>query len=520
MLKKGLLIFSFAMLFANVPIHAQDAKTVEANVAKAMGADQLKTVQYSGTGYWYTFEQNYKTTDAWPKFTLRSYSRTLDFQNGAFEEKASYTQFEPNERGGGFVPLKGALNQDAFLSGDAAWNAGGPGGAGNPQPGAVDERQVWLALTPYGFLKAAMAADATVGAKKVKGMTVVSFTFKGKYKMNGYVDGQNMISKVETWIPQPILGDMPISAEYSDYKDFGGIKFPMKIVETEGESVFNRQPLPILDLTVTNVVPNAPVNIAVPAAAQNAKVQPIRVVSMPLADGVWLLRAGIQSLGVEFKDYSLVVDAGPDEERAQAVIDEMKKLAPNKPIKYIVNTHHHLDHSSGLRTFVAEGATIITGGQENKTYWEKVFKLPHTIEPDRLAKNPRPLSVIAVKDKYVLTDGSRTMEFYLLGDNTHEPGSLISYLPLPNQKIALIADAIGGVAANPPRPGAPPPANVNNISLGDNARDALKRRGLEVTMFVPSHAQGTSTMADLDKQIEAQHAQIEAFDKANAAGSN
>jgi glyoxylase-like metal-dependent hydrolase (beta-lactamase superfamily II) len=520
MLKKAIVAFGFAVLFASAPIHAQDAKSVVANAAKAMGADQLKTVQYSGTGFWYTFEQNYKTTDAWPKFTIKNYSRTLDFTNGASEEKVSYSQFAPDERGGGFVPLKGSLNQDQFVSGDAAWNLGGGGGNAAPAPAAVDERQVWLALTPFGFLRAATAADATVGSKKVKGMTVVSFTFKGKYKINGFIDGQNMITKVETWIPQPILGDMPISAEYSDYKDFGGIKFPMKIVETEGRSVFNHQPFPILELTVTNVVPNAPVNMAVPANVQNAKVQPVRVVSMPLADGVWLLRAGIQSLGVEFKDYSLVVDAGPDEERAQAVIDEMKKLAPNKPIKYIVNTHHHLDHSSGLRTFVAEGATIITGGQDNKTYWEKIFKLPHTIELDRLAKNPMPLSVIAVKDKFVLTDGSRTMEFYLLGDNTHEPGSLISYLPLPNEKIALIADAIGGVAAIPPRPGAPPPANVNNIGLGDNARDNLKRLGLEVTLFVPSHAQGTSTMEDLQKQIDAQHAQIAAYDKGNAAGSN
>src|ERR1700674_4799286 len=134
MLKKAFVVFGFAVLFASAPIHAQDAKNVVADVAKAMGSDQLKTVQYSGTGFWYTFEQNYKTTDAWPKFTLKSYSRTLDFQNGVSEENASCAQFEPNERGGGFVPLKGALNQDAFLSGDVAWNAGGAGGGGNPQP--------------------------------------------------------------------------------------------------------------------------------------------------------------------------------------------------------------------------------------------------------------------------------------------------------------------------------------------------------------------------------------------------
>src|SRR5262249_49429854 len=154
-----------------------------------------------------------------------------------------------------------------------------------------------------------------------------------------------------------------------------------------------------------------------------------------------------------------------------AVIEEMKKLAPNKPVKYVVNSHHHLDHAGGLRTFVAEGATIITGGDANKAYYQRLFKLPFTIEPDRLAKNPRPANIIAVKDKYVLTDGTRSMEFYIMHDNTHEPGLLMAYLP--KEKIALIADSVGGVAAAAPRPGAPPPVSVNNFGLGDNARDNI-----------------------------------------------
>ena len=511
MLKKASMAFVLLAFVGSGPLHAQDAKKLVGDVAKAMGADNLKTVQYTGTGYVYTFEQNYRTTDGWPKFTLKSYTRTLDLANGASEEKDSWAQFAPDERGGGFVPLKGALNQDAFLNGDAAWNAGGPNG-GNPQPGAVEERQVWLTLTPFGWIKAAMAAaDTAVQPKKVKGLTVVSFTFKGKYKVNGYIDSQNMLVKTETKFPQPILGDMAIEDNYSDYKDFSGVKFPTKIVQNEGN-------FPVLDLTVTNVTVNTPVNITAPANVQSAKVQPIKVATMPLADGVWLLRAGIQSLGVEFKDYTLIVDSGPDEERSQAVIDEMKRLVPSKPVKYVVNSHHHLDHAGGLRTFVAEGATIITGGEENKDYYKKLFKLSFTMEPDRLAKSPRPATIIAVKDKYVLTDGTRTMEFYVMHDNTHEPGLLMAYLP--KEKIALIADSVGGVAAGAPRPDAPPPTNINNIGLGDNARDNIKRLGVDVQMFVPSHGAGTSTMAELDKQIEGQHAQIERFDKANTPGSN
>ena len=140
-----------------------------------------------------------------------------------------WTQAEAGERGGGFVPLKGNLAADTFVSGDAAWNVAGPNA--NPAPAAVEDRQIQLAITPYGWVKAAMNANPTAESKTVDGkkMTVVSFLWKGKYKINGYVDDQNMLEKVETWTPQPILGDMPIEADYSDYKDFSGVKFPMKI---------------------------------------------------------------------------------------------------------------------------------------------------------------------------------------------------------------------------------------------------------------------------------------------------
>jgi hypothetical protein len=194
MLKPKIAAFVLVALFGAVTMHAQDAKSVLSGVAKAMGAANLKTVQYTGTGYWFTFEQNYGVNDGWPKFTLKNYTRTLEFENSASEEKASWSQFERNERGGGFIPLKGALNLDAFVSGDAAWNVGGPNGA-NPAPATVEERQVWLTLTPFGWIKAAIAASPTVSPRKVNGMTVVSFTFKGKYKINGYVDKDDMVAK-------------------------------------------------------------------------------------------------------------------------------------------------------------------------------------------------------------------------------------------------------------------------------------------------------------------------------------
>ena len=125
--------------------------------------------------------------------------------------------------------------------------------------------------------------------------------------------------------------------------------------------------------------PNAPANLqgTRQAAAADASRH-----SQKLADGVYLILPAYAALAVDFKDYIVVVEGPQSEERANAIIAEAKKDIPNKPIKYVVNTHNHFDHSSGLRTFIAEGATIITH-QQNKAYYEKIFALPHTLNPDR-----------------------------------------------------------------------------------------------------------------------------------------
>src|SRR5207247_580308 len=138
---------------------------------------------------------------------------------------------------------------------------------------------------------------------------------------------------------------------------FEGVKFPAHIVQTEGGS-------PILDLTVAQVKPNQAVAVTEPAnvraAAQQPPAPPAPAASQKLADGVWLLPTSHNSLVVEFADHVVVIEGPLSEARSDYVIAETHRLVPNKPIRYLVNTHQHFDHSGGVRTFAAEGATIIT----------------------------------------------------------------------------------------------------------------------------------------------------------------
>lgn len=76
----------------------------------------------------------------------------------------------------------------------------------------------------------------------------------------------------------------------------------------------------------------------------------------------------------------MVVEAPLNEARSLAVIAKVKETIPGKPIKYLVNTHAHFDHSGGLRTYVAEGATIVTH-RGNEAYYKKVWAAPHTLNP-------------------------------------------------------------------------------------------------------------------------------------------
>lgn len=467
---------------------AQDARNVVDAVARTIGAANVKSLQYSGSGYVFGFGQSYQPGGPWVKFNLKSYTLLADYEREALREEQVRTYLNPPERGGTAV-FVGELRQVAFLNRDVAWNAG-PGGAPAPAPLAVDARQLQLLLSPHGFVKAATAASPTVASRTVDGrrLTVVSFTWKGKYTVNGYVNGQNLLERVETWMPDPLLGDMLVVNSFSDYREVSGIRFPGRIVQEQGGFA-------ALDLAVSDVQPNASAALDVPEAARQP-VPPVgRVETVKAADGVWLLVApvGPNSLAVEFRDYVAVVEAPFSEERSLAVIAEVKRLVPNKPIRYLINTHHHFDHSSGIRTFVAEGVTIITH-RINRDFYNRVLRFPHTLSPDRLSQNPKPARFETLTDKHVLTNGSRSLELHLLEGNTHNPGLLLVYLP--KEKLLHQADAFTA-----PPPGAPLPPAVNMV----NARNAnlmanIERLHLDVEQILAAHGR-VMPIADLRKAL-------------------
>lgn len=456
MLKRYAAVCLLACLLpaATAIIVAQDARTSLAALAKAMGADNLKTIQFSGTGSNSGIGQNLTPKVAWPVVRVKDYKGEMDFSATASRVQLVRVQGGTDQ------------NQNEYTSSDAPWDT---------------QFKFWL--TPFGFIKGAQANNATVRSETIEGAKydVVTFTLQNKYKVVGYINDQAMVERVQTWIDNDVLGDVLVEAWYSEYKDFGGVKFPTMIVEKQAG-------FPVLILSVSDVKPNVAVNVQRPAQVAAANAQPVSVQTEKIADGVFYLKGGTHhSVAVEFADHAVVIEGPLNEQRSLAVIAEVKKLIPNKPIRYLVNTHHHFDHSGGLRTYVDEGATIVT--QEiNREFYARAFAAPRTLNPDRLARSQKKANIEVVTDKKVLSDATRTLELHLIKDSPHNSGILMAFLP--KEKIVIEVDVY--TPANAPASG-PAPVNPSTTNLVDN----LEKLKLDFEKILPLHGSGAATRADL-----------------------
>src|SRR5678815_3723302 len=262
----------------------------------------------------------------------------------------------PAPRGGG-AAITGEQRQVQYVRGAYAWNETQPAGGGAPtfqsQPAASAERVLWLwAATPQGALK---AAGATLAKPVADG---------------AQINKLNQVDRVRAWMPNDVFGDMLVETTYSGYRNINGIPFPSRIVQSQGG-------YPTLDLTVTAVQINPFVDITVPDAVRNAPPPAaVTAASEKVADGVyWITGGSHHSLAVDMGDHVVIIEAPQNEARSDAVIAETKKLMANKPIRMVINTHLHFDHSGGLRRYVAEDATIVTHAA-NQAFYEKAWAGP------------------------------------------------------------------------------------------------------------------------------------------------
>lgn len=432
--------------------------------AQAMGADQVNTLRYSAEGTGWSFGQAYQPGTAWPKVTLHAFTRSIDYGAGAMRDEVVLSRAEP--RGGGGYPLQGQQRNDQYIAGDIAWNVTGTNVT--PGPRFLIDRTHQLWITPHGVLKAAQLHNAKV-ARAEGGGSTLAFTHPGRYAATVHLGADHLVSRVESTVPDPVMGDTRAVTTYSDYRDVGGgVRFPMRVQQTLGGH-------PVLDLAIKDVQPNATLAIAVPDAARN---QGENVSADAVAPGVWFLAGGSHnSVAIEMADHLILVETPLNDARTQAVIDRVKQLAPGKPIRTAVNSHAHFDHSGGVRAAVAEGATVVTGAV-NMPYFQRVLAQPNSVRPDALSRAGRAPQLRGVADRLDIGDASRPVEVHAITGGNHAEGFVMVYLP--RERLLIQADAF-----TPPAPNTPPPttANANNVNLVDN----IERLRLGVDRILPLH---------------------------------
>jgi glyoxylase-like metal-dependent hydrolase (beta-lactamase superfamily II) len=456
---KNLGLTVLILLLTAIRVQANDSDLQR--IANALDVSTTKTLQFTANGSMFPLGQNTNPAAPWPRFFVKNMTRAYDFTAGAMRDEVVRMAAESATIG----PEQQTVTA---VSGEHAWN--GAGKDTLPRLFEGTERTHQIMISPHGIVRGAFANNAAVTKRTVEGrpMVVIAFTDRGKQKVLAYANDQDAIERVESSYGHPVVGDIKVVTHYGPYRDFAGVKFPSKIIQYQDGK-------PTLDVTVTSVRANPPVDINVPDHVRN---DPVPVKTEKIADGLWYI-TGINAYSVliEMKDYVIVVEAPHGERRSIAVIAEVKKLVPNKPIKYVVNTHHHFDHAAGLRTYAAEGVTIVTH-EVNRPYFERAALNSWTLEPDRLAKSKKKPVFQTMKDNMVLTDGTRSVELYQITGNSHHDGIIMAYLR--KEKILIEADVFTPLPA-----GAEPPKTPNPLASSLEAN--VRRLNLDIDRIVPIH---------------------------------
>jgi glyoxylase-like metal-dependent hydrolase (beta-lactamase superfamily II) len=321
-----------------------------------------------------------------------------------------------------------------------------------------------------------------LGEGEVEGrkQQVLSFADSDGTEVSLYFDTRtSLLTKTEFLNDDPVLGDTVLETIYSDWRPVEKVMLPFRITDRIGGML--QQELRASSITLNGkladslfTMPEGYAKFEPPPPGPNVK---------KLADDVYAVLGGYNNLVVVFKEYVLVVEAGGSNRSSQAAIVEIKKLAPDKPIRYLVSTHFHFDHLSGVRSYIAEGTTIVTTPSARGVI-ERAAAATHLMRPDALSRNPKaPIFEVMAGNKREFDDGVRRVELYMIS-SPHVGEMIIAYLP--KEKILFEGDVL-----DIPEAGVPP--------AGDDTADLAKqieKLGLQVETIVPVHGR-VGTIEDL-----------------------
>jgi hypothetical protein len=460
-----LLVVIVAMLVGGCSA-APERQAIE-NAADALGGiarvQALTALTIEATGTAPNAGQNRMPDDELPLWRVSQYVRTTDLATGRTRVR--------QVREAQFL-FAGDLvqRQTQGLDGNVAYNVSANGATSRAGDAAARDRRIELLHHPMTAVRAGLDPGARLANLRTEGNEqLVDLTTAGGEAITLVLDTQTHLpARVISMSDNANMGDVAIVTTFADYEDVSGVRLPRRLT-TKMDKYLQ------LDLNVTrNRLDGDVADLVVPASVQSSlapSAPPVVVTTEPVGKGIWWLAGSgnHRSIVFEFADHLVLYETPVNEARTKAVIDKARTLS-DKPLTMAIISHHHFDHSGGLRTAVAEGLTIVTH-RANEAFFKELLARPHTIAPDALQRNPREAKFTFVDDRMALKDSAMEVQLYHLLDNPREGTNLFAYVPA--QRLLVQADLYDSTWLR--------------HSWGENVLANIERRKLAIDRHVPVH---------------------------------
>ena len=442
-----------------------ETQVIESAAEALGGRDQVlaaSTLVIEGQGMDAGVGQSHAPDGELFAWSLDDYRQTLDVANGRVRTEATRVpRFD-------FVFLQQAVDQG--LDGDVAYNVGGNGTA-TRAPGAVaTARRIDMLHHPLTLVRAALDATAVVGNLREDGdAQMVDITTSEGDTLSLTVDATGLPMSVTSMAYNANLGDVARETTFAAYDTVDGLRLPARMTTTLDGVV-------IRDIEVAQQALDADASAAMAPEAASAADQPpdsaaVNITVEEIGAGLWFLGGeSHSSVVMEFEDHLKIWEVPVDDRRALAVIAQARELQPDKPLTHAIVSHHHFDHSGGLRAAVSEGLTIMAHA-DNEALFQDLVERGHSIVEDALARNPQPLTFVGVDGSLTLSDSALDAEIHHIDGNPHATTLLMIHVP--SERLLIQADAF--------EPGPP------LFPFAQNMAENIERLGLDIETHVTAH---------------------------------